>query len=73
MEVAQAVEDVLEGVVSGEMQELLVLVQEELQEWTEHGADLVGQLKELLRGVLVRLCRLGIAQEVLEQALLWVL
>ena len=55
LEAAQVLEDGLEVDGKRQVQVVLVLVQEELEEGAEHGADLVVELEELLRGVLVML------------------
>ena len=55
------------------MQIILELVHKELYKGADHGADLVVKLEKLLWWVLVLLGVLSLVDEILEDALLWVL
>jgi len=73
LKATQLLEDLIEDDFMRQVQIILELVQEELYEGADHGADLVVKLEELLWWVLVLLGLLSLLEEVLEDALLWVL
>ena len=73
LKATQLLEDLIEVELMRQVQIILELVQEELYEGADHGADLVVKLEELLWWVPVLLGLLSLLEEVLEDTLLWVL